>query len=330
MRLYAAADGAVLSVSGSPDSPTARRRLEDRRLECIAADARTPERAFCGTFDRGLFRTADGGDTWHPVGRDVLLESVTSLAVSPHDPEVVYAGTEPSAVFRSTDGGETWTELPPLTDLPSASSWAFPPRPHTHHARWIEVDPCDPTRLFIAIEAGALVTSSDGGETWQDRVPSSKRDVHSMATHMDRPGRVWVAAGDGYAESDDGGETWHTPTDGLRHSYCWSVAVDPGDPESVLLTSARGPRRAHSIGSAEAYLYRRRGERPWTRLDDTGLPTGSGTTRAVLDTGATAGECYAVNDRGIYRTTDFGDSWARLEVPWHGERTTTAGLAVVE
>ncbi|WP_416838521.1 WD40/YVTN/BNR-like repeat-containing protein [Haloferax sp. DFSO52] len=329
MHLYAAADGAVLSVSGPLDDLRTRRRLGDSRIECVAADDRVPERAFCGTFDSGLLRTTDGGDTWEPVGADTLPESITSLAISPADPDTIYAGTEPSAVFRSTDGGATWGELTGLTALPSSSRWAFPPRPHTHHVRWIEVDPSDPARLFVAVEAGALVRSLDGGETWQDRVPTSKRDTHSMATHPDRPGHVWGAAGDGYAESDDGGETWTTPTDGLGHGYCWSVAVDRADPQSVLLTAARSPMRAHNVGSAESYLYRTRGESAWERLDDTGLPTGGGATRAVLATGLAGGECYAVNDHGLYRTTDFGDSWTLLDVPWTDTRRTAAGLTVV-
>ena len=337
MQLYAAANGAVLAVAGSPDDSTTRRRLGEHRIECVAADPRAPDRAFCGTFDAGVFRTTDGGASWHAVGTDALPESVTSLAVSPAAPDVVYAGTEPSAVFRSRDGGETWAELAPLSALDSASSWAFPPRPHTHHVRWIEPDPTDADRLFVAVEAGALVRSFDGGETWQDRVASSKRDTHSMATHPDRPGRVWVAAGDGYAETDDAGETWTTPTAGLGHGYCWSVAVDPADPESVLLTAASGPMRAHRVESAAAYLYRRRdspddegdGDESWDRLDETGLPTGPGATRAVLAAGRTGGECYAANDRGLYRTTDFGDSWDRIEVPWDGTRRTAAGLAVV-
>lgn len=329
MQLYAAADGAVLSVSGPPTDVVTRRRLDQYRIECVVADPRTPERALCGTFDAGVFRTTDGGETWAPVGEETLPESVTSLAVSPADPDVLYAGTEPSAVFRSTDGGETWTELPGLTDLPSSSRWAFPPRPHTHHVRWIEVAPSDPDRLYVAVEAGALVRSLDGGETWRDRVPTSKRDTHSMATHPDRPGYVWTAAGDGYAESDDGGETWTTPTDGLEHGYCWSVVVDPTDPKSVLLTAARSPMRAHNVGSAQSYLYRTHGDGPWERLDDTGLPTGDGATRAVLAAGVEGGECYAANDHGIYRTTDFGDSWSSLDVPWADERRTADGLAVV-
>jgi len=50
---------------------------------------------------------------------------------------IVYAGTEPSAVFRSVDGSDSWVDLASLRALPSADTWSFPPRPHTHHVRWI-------------------------------------------------------------------------------------------------------------------------------------------------------------------------------------------------
>src|SRR5260221_601021 len=76
---------------------------------------------------------------------------------------VIYAGTEPSAIFRSEDVGETWRECRGLIELPSAHEWSFPPRPETHHVRWIEPDPHTQGRLFAAIEAGALIRSPDAG-----------------------------------------------------------------------------------------------------------------------------------------------------------------------
>jgi hypothetical protein len=46
--------------------------------------------------------------------------------------------------------------------LPSSASWSFPPRPWTHHVRWIESDANNLDSVFVAIEAGALVQSHNG------------------------------------------------------------------------------------------------------------------------------------------------------------------------
>ncbi|WP_336024317.1 WD40/YVTN/BNR-like repeat-containing protein [Halobellus salinisoli] len=340
---YAASSAGVLVVrDASTESPAAEYTFERDDIECLDAAGDAPERVFCGTFDAGLHRSTDGGRSWERVGGDAISTSVTSVTVSPHDPGVVYVGTEPSTVYHSIDGGDTWAELPGLTDLPSAPTWAFPPRPHTHHVRWIEVDPADPEHLFVAIEAGALIQSRDGGETWEDRIPSTRRDTHSMAIHPDAPDVVRTAAGDGYAESRDGGESWVFPQEGLEHRYCWSVSIDPGDPGRVLLSAAAGARRAHSAGSAASYLYRRvDGEVPnhedasptaWERLDTAGVPTGEGLLRPTLAPGVDDGELFALTDRGLFRTTDGGDAFERLDIEWPDSfrEATTSGLAVVD
>jgi hypothetical protein len=46
----------------------------------------------------------------------------------------------------------------------------LPPRPWAHHVRWIEPDPNNVDYFFVAMEAGALVQSHDGGEIWIDRM----------------------------------------------------------------------------------------------------------------------------------------------------------------
>ncbi|MEZ3144524.1 WD40/YVTN/BNR-like repeat-containing protein [Halobaculum sp. MBLA0143] len=329
--------------------------LDGRRLECVAADG--AGRVFVGTFDAGLWRSTDGGETFEQVSLDETFErasldetferasldettspgetasppAVTAVAVAADDPAEVWVGTEPSGVYRSTDGGETFARRPGLTDLDSADEWSFPPRPDTHHVRWLAPDPSDPDRWYVAVEAGALVRTPDRGMTWRDRVADGPRDTHTIATHPDRPETAWVAAGDGFAVTTDGGETWSFPTAGLERTYCWSLAVDPDDPDRLLVSAARSAREAHTAARAETYVYRRAGD-DWERLDGRGLPLGEGVTRPVLCRGGDAGECFALSNRGLFRTTDWGDSWEAVGVEWpeRVETGTARGLTVVE
>ncbi len=318
-----------------------RERLSDRSPECVAVSPADPDRVLVGTFDDGLHRSTDGGDSFARVDADAMApDAVTAVTVSPHDPDEVWVGTEPSRVYRSTDGGETFARLPGLTDLPSAADWSFPPRPDTHHVRWIEPDPGDPDHWYVAIEAGALVETSDAGATWSDRVPGSRRDVHTLGTHPDAPERVYAAAGDGYAESDDRGATWDHPQAGLDHRYVWGLAVDPGDPDTVIVSAAAGAGAAHRRG--EAYLYRRRRGAEWDRIgggpdarrredenaetEAAAFPDGDGTYRAVLAAGAEPGEVWAANDRGLFRTADAGETWSRAVAPGATAEGDDAGV----
>ncbi len=303
-------------------------RLDGHDLECVAAHPDVPERLFVGSFDAGLFRSTDGGETFERVGRDVLdADAVMALAVDPGDPSLVWAGTEPSAVYRSTDGGEMWEPRPGIAELPSAEEWYFPPRPETHHVRWIEPDPRDPDRLYVGIEAGAFVRTDDGGETWRDRPEGARIDNHTLATHSAAPGRVYTAAGDGYAESTDGGETWSYPQEGLDHRYCWSVAVDPDDPDAVVVSSASGARAAHSPPDATSYVYRRTSD-GWQRSMD-GLPGPDGLARAVLEVDS-EGRFYALTNRGLFTSTDGGRTWRDSGLPWDESllSQTPRGLAI--
>jgi len=270
-------------------------RLVGEEIECVDADTRAPGRAFVGTVG-GLHRTTDGGASWERVLS--AGDRVTSVTVSPHDPSVVWAGTEPSAVYRSTDGGRSWTERPGLTDLDSSARWSFPPRPHTHHVRWLAVHPEDPDRLYVAVEAGAFVRSPDGGATWVDHPEGGRRDNHTLATHPDRPDRVYTAAGDGYAVSADRGTTWSYPQDGLDHRYVWGLAVHPDDPERVVVSAARGARQAHTT-DGESYVYRTTGS-GWSRVMD-GLPGPEGLARPVFDTHQGV---YALTNHGLFRSAD--------------------------
>jgi photosystem II stability/assembly factor-like uncharacterized protein len=278
---------------------------------CLAADPLEPDRAWCGTRAGGVFRSDDAGASWSPAG--LADASLMAIVASPVVPDLVWAGTEPSAVWRSEDGGRTWQPTADLETLPSSPEWAFPPRPETHHVRWIACHPTDTGRLWVAIEAGALVHTRDGGRTWHDRVPGGPWDTHELAIHPAATDTLRVAAGDGYFQSSDGGRTWASPADGLDVSYLRSVAIDPGDPATVVVSAASRPRTTYVAGHSDGRLYRRTADDhgPWTRVAR-GWPDPPDTIAPLLAPGSGAGQLWAADERGVHHSDDGGASWHRV------------------
>jgi photosystem II stability/assembly factor-like uncharacterized protein len=234
-----------------------------------------------------------------------------ALAASPSERDLLWAGTEPSEVWRSADAGDTWEPTSRLEALPSSPEWSFPPRPDTHHVRWIACHPRDPARLWVAVEAGALVSTTDGGHTWRDRVPGGPYDTHELAIHHTSPDTLRVAAGDGYFESGDSGVTWRSPSMGLEVGYLRSVAIDPERPDVLVVSASSGPHSAYLAGRSDGRLYRRISHEQWERVRD-GWPEPATTIAPLLCAGTHAGELWAADERGIHQSDDGGRIWRRM------------------
>jgi len=294
------------------------------RPTCLAA-GRPDGRAWCGTED-GILVSDDGGRSWSAAG--LAGHHVTAVTPSPTEPGAAWAGTEPSAVFRTGPGEAAWERARGLLDVPSSSSWSFPPRPETHHVRWIACHPEVSGRLWVAIEAGALVTTADGGASWRDRAAGSPRDTHEIAIHPDRPDTLRIAAGDGYFENADGGESWRTPDAGLGVGYLRSVAVDPADPDVVIVSGASAAKSAYAAGHSDGRVHRRAGDGRWERIT-AGWPEDPATIAPLLCAGGTPGGLWAADERGVHRSGDGGRSWHRA-APFPSTPAWLRGLAVVE
>jgi photosystem II stability/assembly factor-like uncharacterized protein len=260
MRIYAATNEGVVTL----DDGSATGGLDELGPQCVDIDPTDPDRAFVGTFDNGLFRTRDGGRTWEGVGAGIDHPRVLSVTVLPDG--VVLAGTEPSAIFRSDDDGASWRELTSFADVPSRETWFFPPRPWTHHVRWMAPHADNPDEMHVGIELGGVLRTRDGGRTFEDRHPDAVIDPHVVHAHAVSPRRIYAIGGDGVSFSTDGGDTWTRDADGMDRGYTWGLAVDPDDPDLWYVSSAPGPDRAHGGGDAQARLYRKRGSQPWTTL----------------------------------------------------------------
>ncbi len=324
-RLLAATDRAVLRFTDTHATGHPADGLGERRPTCIAWDPWTPGRAWCGTRTDGVFRSDDAGVTWQPAGLEGTR--IMALTPSPAAPHTVWVGTEPSAIWR---GGvdQAWERMDALEQLPSANDWSFPPRPDTHHVRWIACHPQLPGRLWVAIEAGALVRTDNGGRSWTDRVSGGPYDTHELAVHPERPDTLRVSAGDGYFESHDGGSSWRTPHAGLDVGYLRSVAIDPGDPDTVVVSASSHAHAAYVAGRSDGRLYRRTGDGRWTRVT-AGWPDPPATIAPLLVPGTASGELWAADERGVHRSTDGGVHWTR-ELSWPSTPSHLRGLAVTD
>jgi len=287
--------------------------------QCVAVDPDDPHRVYVGTFDDGLYASDDGGLGWRAAGEGLEDRRVLSVAVSASHREdgisVVYAGTEPSNLYRSEDAGRSWERLPALRELPSEPRWSFPPRPWTHHVRTIATHPTDPDWLAVGIELGGVMRSRDGGASWVDHNPQAHSDAHQLLTHPCAPDRVYEAAGQGIARSEDFGETWTRLDAGLDRHYAWAEAVDPDDPDLWYVAVSRSPFAAHGGGDGQARLLRSRGN-GWQAIDTWGsepelrrmpyaLAALPGQPNALL---------VALRGGTLLHTDDAGQSWVRLTV----------------
>jgi photosystem II stability/assembly factor-like uncharacterized protein len=140
--------------------------LEGSGAQCVAASG---DRLFAGTFDRGIFRSLDGGSTWTDVTDGIPHRRVLAVCIARDGS--VYAGTEPSSLYRSTNDGASWEDLAALRDVPSYDTWFFPPRPETHHVRWIAPHGDDVDDVHVGIELGGVLRTRDGGKSFEDRHP---------------------------------------------------------------------------------------------------------------------------------------------------------------
>jgi photosystem II stability/assembly factor-like uncharacterized protein len=311
--IYLATAEGLVVITNAGEGWQAKRCLEGMQLQSVAVAHSPSPVIHCGSFGQGVLSSKDRGETW-AQSPSLSTTRVTALATT--ETGTVYAGTEPSALYRSDDEGKTWTKLAPLVDLPSASLWSFPPRPETHHVQAILLNPAKPNSLQVAIEAGALVSSEDGGATWQDRVGNGPLDSHTLATDPSDAERIYSAAGDGFFESSSGGKTWQTSQVGLHHRYCWSVAVAPNPSEVMLLSASQHAYTAHTQQIAQSFIYRRVGRGSW-HLSMDGLATLPQARIPVIAAGTLEPNTFFLSTDGvIYRSQDLGRTWKELRLEW--------------
>jgi photosystem II stability/assembly factor-like uncharacterized protein len=275
--LLTAGTGAVYAVTWQPAGP------DGGTVVALAVDPTDPDIVYAGTQLGPLFKTTDGGESWHAL-HGFPTGSVGSLAIDPAHPRTLYAAVSYAGVYRSLDGGETWKAV-----------W-------TNINEWVEAGIRIDSRGFVYVLFGrGLLRSQDGGESWRWNRPTGSR-LTSLALDPIQPGVLYVAPDIGpIVRSDDAGRTWRRfGRPFAQSSLVTSFAVEPG---------RRQQRRVH-VSTSQGLLRSLDGGFTWqasVELQD----------RQADRVIAAGGVLYALLERrttwegrgSLLRSLDGGETW---------------------
>ena len=319
MELLVGTETGAFVVGGSGG----RREADGLADRCVRTIRRSNGSLFAGT-EQGVFRSADGGRSWRLSGVDGKI--VWDIAVAP-DGSALYAGTQPAALFRSRDGGESWEELKAMQQAPGHEKWCVPRSPLGARARTIVLDPTNPARLWVGLEVGGILETTDDGATWSCTIPSGVTDIHVMAASPDQPAVMFATTGFGRAEDDpvpmheriaglfrsrDGGKSWEYLWRNMSPPYTRPMCVDPRPPHAVSVGCAPSAFASHrDPEGAKSMLYQSTDQgQTWRSLGDDDHSPSSANILAVAPTldgsssvlvGTDTGEIWRVSPQAEWR-----------------------------
>ncbi len=241
-----------------------------------------PDTVYAGVEDAGLFRSADGGQSWQELPALRGHESGPSwqpgaggmclhtIILDPATPGRMFAAISAAGAFRSDDAGQTW-------------------RPVNHGLQ----------------SQGIPDPGAEVGHC-----------VHRLAMHPSRPSVLYMQKHWDVMRSDDAGESWHEVSGNLPTDFGFPIDVHAHEPDTIYVVPITSDAE-HFPPEGRLRVYRSRtGGDEWEALTS-GLPQEHCYVNVLrdamaVDTLDSCGVYFGTTGGQVYASADAGDSWAPI------------------
>ena len=241
-----------------------------------------PDTVYAGVEDAGLFRSADGGQSWQELAALRGHKSGPSwqpgaggmclhtIILDPATPGRMFAAISAAGAFRSDDAGQTW-------------------RPVNHGLQ----------------SQGIPDPDAEVGHC-----------VHRLAMHPSRPSVLYMQKHWDVMRSDDAGESWHEVSGNLPTDFGFPIDVHAHEPDTIYVVPITSDTE-HFPPEGRLRVYRSRtGGDEWEALTS-GLPQEHCYVNVLrdamaVDTLDSCGVYFGTTGGQVYASADAGDSWAPI------------------
>ncbi|MEK9565896.1 MAG: glycosyl hydrolase [Flavobacteriaceae bacterium] len=215
-----------------------------------------PNLYYFGATGGGVWKTADGGQTYENISDGFFGGSIGSVAVAASDPNVLYVGGgEVTLRGNVSSGYGLWKSVD------AGKTWKFSGLPNSRHIPRIVIHPNNPEIVYAAVlgniykptEERGVYKSIDGGKNWKKVLfsnatagavelvmdPSNPRVLYASTWRVNRTPYSLNSGGEGSAlwKSTDEGETWEEIS--LNQGFAsgilgiMGITVSPVNPQKV-------------------------------------------------------------------------------------------------
>jgi len=246
--------------------------------------------------DGGIFVSEDGGETWS--GRNGGYQTTqfyANIGNSTTDPNFALGGMQDNstAIYKGTTD---WIRVLGGDGMSAA------------------IDPSDDRYVYGSAQYLNLFRSSDRGENFEPIAPNRiGNGVVFSAPYELAPlnPAIIYAGGDRLYRSNDRGTTWLPPGTPINGSPILTMAIDPNDDNTLLVSTA-------NIQGSTAGIYKTSNAgQSWQRI--TGLPDRIVSDIAFhpFDSDIAFAAISGFGTAHVYKTTDGGESWtpATIGIP---------------